>query len=73
MSICLSFLLCHMAVPQYIGTGQAVKILSWPVPWQNIEIPSQQIRCQDLELVPLSLCPRTMNELLSRCPFVLGQ
>ena len=43
------------------GTGQAVKIPSRPVPWQ------------DFELVPLSLCPGTMKELLSRCPFVPGQ
>ena len=30
--------------------------LSWPVLWQ------------DFELVPLSLCPGTMKELLSLCP-----
>ena len=38
------------------GTGQAVKIPSRPVPWQ------------DFELVPLSLCPGTRKELLSLCP-----
>ena len=38
------------------GTGQAVKIPSRPVPWQNFE------------LVPLSLCPGTRNKFLSRCP-----
>ena len=38
------------------GTGQAVKIPSRPVPWQNFE------------LVPLSLCPGTRKKLLSRCP-----
>ena len=35
--------------------GQAVKIPSRPVPWQ------------DFQLVPLSLCPRTMKGLLSLC------
>ena len=43
------------------GTGHPVKIPARPVPWQ------------DFELVPLSLCPGTMKELLSRCPFVPGQ
>ena len=43
------------------GTGQSQKIPARPVPWQ------------DFELVPLSLCPGTMKELLSRCPFVPGQ
>ena len=38
------------------GTGQAVKIPSRPVPWQ------------DFELVPLSLCPGTRKEFLSLCP-----
>ena len=36
--------------------AQEVKILSWPIPWQ------------DFELVPLSLCPGTMEVLLSFCP-----
>ena len=38
------------------GTGQAVKIPSRSVPWQ------------DFELVPLSLCPGTRKEFLSLCP-----
>ena len=38
------------------GTGQAVKIPSRPVPWQNFE------------LVPLSLCPGTRKKFLSLCP-----
>ena len=38
------------------GTGQAVKIPSRPVPWQNFE------------LVQLSLCPGTRKKFLSRCP-----
>ena len=38
------------------GTGQSQKIPTRPVPWQ------------DFELVPLSLCPGTMKELLSLCP-----
>ena len=38
------------------GTGQAVKIPSRPVPWQNFE------------LVPLSLCPGTRKKCLSSCP-----
>ena len=45
-----------MAVPGYSRTGQAVKILSRPIPWQ------------DFEIVLLSLCPGTMKGLQSNCP-----
>ena len=53
------------------GTGQAVKIPSRPVP--SRPVPSRPVPWQNFELVLLSLCPGTMEELLSRCPFVPGQ
>ena len=34
--------------------------------WQAV--PAHPVPCQDFELVPLSLCPGTMKELLSLCP-----
>ena len=60
-------------------TGQAVKILSRPVPWQDIKISARPVLRQNFELVPLSrdkegtsvllsLCPGTMKGLLSLCP-----
>ena len=42
-------------VPRDVPGRDSLK-KSRPVPWQ------------DFELVPLSLCPRTMKELLSLCP-----
>ena len=52
----------------YSRTGQAVKILSRPILWQNVKILSQPAPWQDFELVPLSLCPGTIKGLLSFCP-----
>ena len=46
-------------------TGQAVKILPWPVPWQDVKMPSRPL--QDFELVLLSLCPGIWKDF---SPFV---
>jgi hypothetical protein len=64
------------------GTGQAVKIPSWSVLWQNFKtlscptslprfrlaVPARPVPWQDFELVPLYLCPGTTKKLLSLCP-----
>ena len=38
------------------------------VPSRILAVPARPVPWQDFELVPLSLCPGTMKELLSLCP-----
>jgi hypothetical protein len=42
-----------------------------PVPGQALRIPSRPVPWQDFELVPLSLCPGTMKEHLSLRPAIM--
>jgi hypothetical protein len=42
--------------------------LSLPVPSRILAVPARPVPWQDFWLVPLSLCPGTMKELLSPCP-----
>ena len=42
--------------------------LSRPVPSRILAVPTRPVPWQDFQLVPLSLCPGTMMEFLSRCP-----
>ena len=60
---------------------QAVKMPSWPIPWDNIKIPCPSL--YHSRILSLSFCPvlplsqdnkgTSVNGLLSCCPFVLGK
>ena len=64
-----------LAIFFYFSTSVPCPVSGWDrtgcqnlVSWQDVKILSRPDLWQDFELDPLSLCPGTMNELLSLFP-----
>ena len=65
---CIFFLFYSFCPASWSRTGQDRQSKYQPGPWQYVKIPYRPVPRQDFELVPLSLCPGTMRELLYLCP-----